>query len=413
MAEKVKNLEQLEEWKGVISERFPNLTKPKATVLALWSFGMALAKSCGITSVVIILASLLSDSKDQKQIMRKENSLRQRLRQWCYDAKDKNGEKREEVNVESCFPFILGWITSLWKDKHIALAMDATTLSDRLTVLAISVLYRGCAIPVAWKVLKGNTKGSWNKEWLRMLRLLKPGIPESMTVLVLTDRGLFSRDLFHGIRRRKWHPFMRRSTLGMFRPACGHYFQDLTYFAQKPGTCWYGSGTLFKTKNKQVKCVLLAFWEESHKEAWFIITDMQPEDTNVRWYGLRMWIEQSFRTIKRGGWQWHRTRMTDPKRVSRHWLAISVATLWLVCVGGEVDEAMVKIGIDNAMAGTNPKKTSRMRVNSVFQRGWVSILVSLIHHTPLPLGCFIPEPWLPAMEPLTHHEGKCRIDKCA
>src|SRR6266702_3652822 len=29
--------------------------------------------------------------------------------------------------------------------------MDATTLSDRFTVLCISVLYRGCAIPVEWR----------------------------------------------------------------------------------------------------------------------------------------------------------------------------------------------------------------------------------------------------------------------
>jgi len=411
MSKKVENLKQLEQWKSVIADRFPNLSKPQAVVLALWSFGMTLAKSCGITSVVVILASLLSVGKDHKSIVRKENSLRQRLRQWCYNAQDKNGNKRDHLNVESCFPFILKWVISLWQGEQIALALDATALSDRLTVLAISVLYRGCAIPVAWKILRGNTKGSWNKEWLNMLKLLKPCIPDKMTVIVLTDRGLFSRDLFHAMRRQGWHPFMRRSALGMFRPACGHYFRDLTCFAQKPGTCWYSNGTLFKTKKKQVKCVLLAYWGESHKEPWFIITDMQPKDTNVRWYGLRMWIEQSFRTIKRGGWQWHRTRMTDPERVSRHWLAISVATLWLVCVGTEADEAILQIHI--AEPTCRPRKASRIRMTSVFQRGWVGILVSLIHHLPLPLGRLIPEPWLPVPETLTYHETSCELDKCA
>ena len=60
MPEKVKELKQLEQWESVIADRFPNLSKPQAVVLALWSFGMALVKSCGITSVVTILAPLLS-----------------------------------------------------------------------------------------------------------------------------------------------------------------------------------------------------------------------------------------------------------------------------------------------------------------------------------------------------------------
>jgi len=413
MSEKGQNLKQLEQWKSVIADRFPNLSKPQAVVLALWSFGMALAKSCGITSVVIILASLLSVDKDHKSIVRKENSLRQRLRQWCYNAQDKNGKKRDQLNVESCFPFILKWIISLWQGEQIALALDATTLSDRLTVLAISVLYRGCAIPVAWKILKGNTKGAWNKHWLRMLRLLKPCIPHNMTVIALTDRGLFSRDLFHGIRRLGWHPFMRRSALGAFRPACGHCFRDISCYARKPGTVWSSYGTLFKTKGKQVNCVLLVYWGESYKEPWFIITDMQPQKANVRWYGLRMWIEQSFRTIKRGGWQWHRTRMTNPERASRHWLAISVATLWLVCVGGEADEAMLQIDIADTITICNPRKASRLRMVSVFQRGWVGILVSLIRHLPLPLGHFIPEPWLSVSETLRYYEASNELDKCA
>ena len=43
-------------------------------------------------------------------------------------------------------------------------------------------------------------------------------------------------------------------------------------------------------------------------------------------YGLRAWIEQGFKKIKGGGWQWHSTRMTDPARVERLWLAIVLAT---------------------------------------------------------------------------------------
>ena len=54
------------------------------------------------------------------------------------------------------------------------------------------------------------------------------------------------------------------------------------------------------------------------------------------WYGLRMWIEHGFEQFKSGGWQWQKSRMTDPDRASRLWLAIAVATRWVV--GGEGEE---------------------------------------------------------------------------
>ena len=43
-------------------------------------------------------------------------------------------------------------------DKLLAIALDATTLGQRFVVLAVSVVYRGCAVPVAWKILQATEK---------------------------------------------------------------------------------------------------------------------------------------------------------------------------------------------------------------------------------------------------------------
>jgi hypothetical protein len=48
-----------------------------------------------------------------------------------------------------------------------------------------------------------------------------------------------------------------------------------------------------------------------------------------------MWAEQGYRAVKRGQWQWQRTRMEGPARAARLWAVIAVATLWAVDVGGE------------------------------------------------------------------------------
>src|SRR5256714_6315353 len=116
----------LSQWIETVSNAFPKLSRPQAKVLALWSYGMVLAKSCGIILVCAALAIQLNCS---------EASLVQRLREWCYGAQDKRGSKRRELDVSSCFAPLLGWILSWWPadEPRLALALDATTLKKRTT----------------------------------------------------------------------------------------------------------------------------------------------------------------------------------------------------------------------------------------------------------------------------------------
>ena len=46
-----------------------------------------------------------------------------------------------------------------------------------------------------------------------------------------------------------------------------------------------------------------------------------------------------FKAIKSLGWQWDKTRRTDPARISRHWLVLSVATLLALAYGTRVEDA--------------------------------------------------------------------------
>ena len=46
-----------------------------------------------------------------------------------------------------------------------------------------------------------------------------------------------------------------------------------------------------------------------------------------------------FSILKREGWNWHRTRRSDPARVDRHWLVMAVATLQVLAHGTRVEDA--------------------------------------------------------------------------
>jgi len=81
--------------------------------------------------------------------------LRQCAREFYKDTAHKAGTQRRELDITPCFAALLRWIVRLWTPPHkcLALALDATTLKQRFTVLSISVLYQHRAIPVAWTML--------------------------------------------------------------------------------------------------------------------------------------------------------------------------------------------------------------------------------------------------------------------
>jgi hypothetical protein len=354
---------------------------------------MVLARSCALTAVSLFLA---------KGLERKPNTVRQQLREWCYEAQAKRGQPRQELAVETCFAPLLGWVLSWWEGTQLAIAVDATTLGQRFIVLVVSVVYRGCAMPVAWTVLPATEQHAWRGEWLRMLRQVRAVVPRRFFVLVLADRGLYARWLFQRIVRVGWHPVLRINTGGTFRPAQSAHYQPLRELVPQPGTQWVGTGTAFQGPRRRLNCTLLARWEASYRDPWLLLTDLAPSAGEAWWYGLRAWIEQGFKITKRGGWQWHRTRMTDPQRAARLWLAVAVATLWLLSVGGMVEDTLPESTLlplaDADCPSSRPRQATRLRLVSVFRQGWITILVALLNQRHLPRGRFVPEPWPQAVQ---------------
>jgi hypothetical protein len=164
---------------------------------------MILAQSCALSKVVFVLACVLGCV---------QGSIRHRLCELYLDAEDKKGSgshhkgvNRREIVIETCFAPLMAWVLSLWQappcqpTPQLALALDATTLSKRFTVLTLCVLFRRTAIPVAWYVMRVNQPGEWKSHWKALLQAVKPAIGPQWEVIVLTDRGLYSPDLFRGI----------------------------------------------------------------------------------------------------------------------------------------------------------------------------------------------------------------------
>ena len=208
--------------------------------------------------------------------------MRQQLREFYYEAEAKRGEGRQELVVERCFADLLGWVLARWAGTRWALALDATSLGQRFTVLVVSVVYRGCAVPVAWVVLPMLEKEAWRPHWLRLLRQVRRAVPSHWTGVVLADRGLYAKWLLRRIRRLKWHPLLRVNKGGTFCPDGETQYRSLASFAPQRGTQWSGTGVAFKTPKARLRCTLLAWWEAGYDDPWLVLTDLPPEPSRLR-----------------------------------------------------------------------------------------------------------------------------------
>ena len=176
--------DRLSQWSQEVSTAFSHLSKPQVWGLVLWSAGIALSGAAGLPQISALLALVLEHQ---------EQAVFQRLRAWYLDGKHKSGSKqgrkRRELDVTTCFAPLLRWIVRLWEpgNRQFVLVLDATSLRERWTVLSINVVIRRCAIPVAWKVVGGHEKGSWRPHWEGLLTHLDGSIPADWQVLVVNS----------------------------------------------------------------------------------------------------------------------------------------------------------------------------------------------------------------------------------
>lgn len=338
---------ELSRWNDQLTTHLPSFSQTQCRSLAMWSFAAVALSYVGLSSVVVFLAELLDES---------EHNLRERLKDVYREAAAKAGTQRAAWQVSQITPDLLRWVAG--EVNRLVLAMDASYLHDRFIVLAVSVVCQGGAIPLAWRVRGAHQKGAWNPLWKQMLTELQDLLAEETQVYVMTDRGLESPEIYRAICQAGFHPLMRLSAGAKFRPAGWQKFYPIEELA-----VWgryRDRGTLYKKESLPEVVLLIRHAQDPETEPWMLASDCL--EVESLWYGFRWWIEDGFKDIKRGGFHWERTRVTDPGRVERYWGVL----------------ALVMIYVLQCAASLPTLDLPGPRVHSLVRRGHLRLLARLV-----------------------------------
>jgi hypothetical protein len=143
-------------------------------------------------------------------------------------------------------------------------------------------------------------------------------------------------------------------------------------------------------------------FEKGYEEKLVVVTDLGEKEGNVAWYQMRFWIEDEYKDHKSGGWGWEQTKMEDQQRAERQWLAMAVAMLMAVLVGGqeEAAEQEQKRQATRKLPGKRrvgrppkPIQRPRGREQSCLMRGQQAIQAAVVRSEEIPMGHVVTEAW--------------------
>lgn len=308
------NLTLLYQWTDVVRRHFTNLKKWQAVGLALFSFGVVMARHCQVSQVAEALA-----------VLGPIPGLERRLRRWLANPR---------VDLDGCFEIWIAWVWRSLDVPRAVLLVDESKIADRMGVMMVSLAYGQRAIPLVWCCYRANSERDYPGQgqvllvWGLLARVLAV-LPPTSRPLVQMDRGLgHSSAMLKALQNLGVEFQVRVKRNATFTSRRGHrcLLSDLI----QPGQAVTCRGSLFRG-SKRVWGTVHLVWEARQAEPWCLFTTSPRIRSSA--YALRMWQEESFRDLKRGGWQWHCTYVTTPDHAQRLVLVLALAYAWMLTQG--------------------------------------------------------------------------------
>lgn len=232
-----------------------------------------------------------------------------------------------------------------WKLADIIyLSLDTTVLPRGYVLVRISVVYRGRAIPVSWRVFKHGSASVSYDDYKPVMERALAALPEGMRIVLLADRGFVHLELVRFARLNGWHYRIRVKSNTLVRLP-DRRVVPIAKLCPPKGAAHFYSGVYIL--GEKIGPVHLALGNpKDAAEPWYIISDEPTDVATFDEYGLRFDIEENFLDDKSNGFQVESSKLDDPEAIDRLFLVLAVATLHFTSVGVGVVKLKTRRWVD-------------------------------------------------------------------
>src|SRR5881296_237409 len=212
--------------------------------------------------------------------------------------------------------------------ETLVLVMDGSVVGRDCTALMIHVIYKGRALPLAWRVRQGP-KGHFPETLhIAVVELMREGAK----VVFLGDGEFDGTALQATLNKAGWS-YACRTALSTVATWEGTTFRlDTLGACSKPGTLIALQEVKF-TRDAYGPVMVLSCWAKGYHEPLYLVSNMATAEEAGRLYEKRFRIETFFSDQKSRGFHIHKSHMSDVQRLSRLLIAACLAYIWIVYLG--------------------------------------------------------------------------------
>lgn len=286
-------------------------------------------------------------------------STQRRFTRWTYN---------DRIHACELYAPLIQEALSEWGDNTLYLALDTSRLFEEYCLIRISVIFRGRAVPVVWKVIEHKSSTVAYEVYKELLDAATKLLPEGVRVVFLADRGFADTKLMRHVKELGWH-FRIRIKCNFLVYQNGA-FRSVDEFSLHPGEAVF-LNHVHLTWGKYGPVHLALGYSPDGKERWYVASD-EPVDVETFYeYGLRTDIEENFLDDKSNGFQLESSKVRSAEGLERLCMVIAVATLYLVSQGVEVVRKGKRRLVDSHwFRGSSYLKIGWRWVKTALTKGW-------------------------------------------
>jgi hypothetical protein len=276
----------------------------------------------------------------------------------------------EAITPAQWYPPVLRSALSDWtEDSRVYVALDTTVLAPFVLIRA-SLIYRGRAIPLAWRALRRTSAMVSFEAYRPVLDQVAALVPGGVIITLLADRGFLHEQLITYARQHHWHYRLRMTSdtlvhcrgqatkaVDQLRAPLGHahFYQHIRLFGTAVGPLH----------------LALASPPDQPTDPWYIVSDETTDLHTLDEFALRFDIEENFLDDKSGGFQVQTTELQTPEALERLFLILAIATLHCTSIGVGVVRASFRRWVDTHWdRGLSYLKIGWRWLSQQYRNGW-------------------------------------------
>ena len=257
-----------------------------------------------------------------------------------------------------------------WPAKtRLCVALDTTALTPFVLIRA-SLLYRGRAIPLAWRAMRHRSTQVSFEAYQPVLNQVCAIMPAGQVITLLADRGFVHEQLLHYLRKQQWHFRLRLPADTLVHLSAQHVSAVRDLCPPSGRNRFFHGISILGAAFGPVSLAPAALIDQPD-DPWFVGSSELTTAQTLDEYGLRFDIEESFRDEKSCGYQIHTSELATPEALERLILILAIATIHLTSLGVGVVQVGKRRWVDTHWdRGLSYLNIGWWWQQQQYQRGW-------------------------------------------